>query len=55
MAVAGIIALVIAAILELVKVHQNLVIWLVILGAVLIGIEVAWGRYGTRFRRRPVA
>ena len=55
MAIAGIIALVIAAILELVKVHQDYVVWLIILGAILIGAEVVWGRYGTRFGRRPVA
>lgn len=56
MAVAGIIALAIAAVLELVKAHENFVIWLVILGGILIGAEVVWGRYGTRFgRRTPVA
>jgi len=43
LAVVGIALAVIAGILELVKQHENLVIWLIIIAVILIGIDVAWG------------
>jgi hypothetical protein len=52
-AVAGIIAAVIAALLQLVKQRQNAVIWLVIIAVVLVGIEVAWGWRRGGYYRRP--
>jgi hypothetical protein len=48
LAILGFIAFAIAAILELVKVHQNAIIWLVIIGGLLVSAAVAWGWYGTR-------
>jgi uncharacterized membrane protein len=48
LAILGFTAFVIAAILELVKVHQNAVIWLVIIGGLLVSSAVAWAWYGTR-------
>jgi hypothetical protein len=54
MAIAGFVAFVVAAVLELVKAHVNAVIWLVIIGGALVCAEVAWGWYGVR-RGRTVA
>jgi hypothetical protein len=51
LAVISFVAFVIAGILELVKTHQDAVIWLVILGGALIAAEVAWGWYGRRWPR----
>lgn len=42
-AIAGIIALVIAAFLKVVGKYPDAILWLVIIGAILIGIEAAWG------------
>jgi membrane-bound ClpP family serine protease len=42
-AIAGIIALVIAAFLKVVGKYPDAILWLIILGAILIGIEAAWG------------
>ena len=53
LAVAGFVAFVIAAILQLVKSHVDLVIWLVIVGGLLVCAEVAWGWYGRRYPRTP--
>ena len=52
-AIAGIIALVIAAFLQFTRSHPDAVIWLVIIGAILIGVEVAWGwnRGGRTYHR----
>jgi hypothetical protein len=52
-AILGVVLLIIAAALELTSKHLDLVIWLVIFGAMLIGAEVVWvwnraGRYGRR-------
>jgi hypothetical protein len=54
LAILGFIAFAIAGILELVKTHQNAVIWLVIVGGLLVCAEVLWGWYGRR-RGTPVA
>lgn len=43
--IAGIIAFVIAAVLELVKSHVDAVIWLIILGGILVGVEATFGWY----------
>jgi hypothetical protein len=43
LAIIGVVLAVIAAILELVKQHENWVIWLLIIAVILIGIDVAWG------------
>jgi O-antigen/teichoic acid export membrane protein len=51
-AILGIVLLVVAAIFELVKQHLDLVIWLIIIGAILIGVEVSWGwNRGGRYNR----
>ena len=42
-AVLGVALFIIAGILELVKQHLDLVLWLIIIGGILIGVEVAWG------------
>ena len=57
MAIVGIIAAVIAGILELTGKHLNFVIWLALLAIVLIGAEVAliWNRTGRYTRTGPVA
>jgi hypothetical protein len=56
-AIVGIIAAVIAGILELTSQHLVFVIWLVLLAIVLIGAEVAliWNRTGRYNRTGPVA
>lgn len=52
-AIAGIIALVIAALLHVIDKYPNAIIWLIIIGAILIGIEAAWGvRRGGWYGRR---
>lgn len=48
LAVAGLIAFAIAAILELVKTHIDWVIWLVIIGGILICAHAIWGWWGVR-------
>lgn len=52
-AIAGIVALVIAGFLQFTKGHPDAVIWLIIIGGILIGVEVAWGwnRGGRSYRR----
>jgi hypothetical protein len=51
LAIIGVILEVIAAILKLVDKYPNAIIWLIIIGAVLIGAEVAWGwNRGGRYR-----
>lgn len=48
MAVIGTILFIVAAILKLVSQHPNWIIWLVIIGGILIGLEVVlvWRRGG---------
>lgn len=55
MAIAGFIAFVIAGILNLIKSHPDLALWLIIIGGALVCAEVAWGWYGRRGRRTPAA
>jgi hypothetical protein len=55
LAILAIVAFVIAAILELVKVHLNDVVWLLILGGVLISAHAIWGWYGVRYGNRTRA
>jgi hypothetical protein len=50
LAVLALIAFVIAAVLELVKVHIDWVIWLVIIGGILICAHAIWGWWGARSR-----
>jgi hypothetical protein len=50
-AVLAFVLFVIAAILELVKVHTDVVIWLVIFGGAAVSAEVAFGWYGRRWPR----
>ncbi len=47
-AVAGLVAFIIAAILELTKTHVDLVIWCIIVGGILLAAEVlmGWRRVG---------
>jgi hypothetical protein len=54
MAVVGTILFIIAAILKLVSQHLNWVLWLVIIGGILIGLDVClvWRR-GGYYRRVP--
>jgi len=54
LAVLAFVAFVIAGILELVKAHLDLVIWLVVIGGALVSADVAWGWYGRRHPRTPV-
>lgn len=56
MAIVGCVLLVIAAILKLVSKYPDQIIWLIIIGAFLIGLDVAliWRR-GGYYRRGPVA
>jgi hypothetical protein len=57
LAALGVVLAVIAGILELVKQHENLVVWLLIVAVILIGIDVAWGwrRAGPGYYRRGAA
>ena len=53
LAIAGIIAEVIAAFIKATHGNASIMTWLIIIGAILIGAEVAWGwnrggRYGPR-------
>ena len=50
LAILGLVAFIIAGILELVKTHISAVIWLVIIGGILICAEAIWGWYGRRTR-----
>jgi hypothetical protein len=52
MAAAGVVVLVIAGLLKLTSQHTDLITWLIILGAILIGLEVAWLRRGSYYHRR---
>ena len=54
LAIVGVILLIIAAILKLVSQHLDWVEWLIIIGAILIGVDVIWGwrRVGTGYYRR---
>jgi hypothetical protein len=54
LAIAGLIAFIIAAILELVKTHISWVVWLIIIGGILICAHAVFGYWGTR-RGNPVA
>jgi membrane-bound ClpP family serine protease len=53
-AIAGVILLVIAAFLKATAGNPSIMIWLIIVGAILIGAEVAWGwnRGGRTYRTR---
>jgi hypothetical protein len=52
LAVLGVILEVIAAILKLVSKYPGAITWLIIIGAILIGAEVAWGwNRGGRYSR----
>jgi hypothetical protein len=53
-AIVGIILLVIAAILNLLSKDPSVMTWLIIIGAILIGAEIAWGwnRGGRSYTRR---
>lgn len=51
--IAGIIAFIIAGILQLTGVHVGAVIWLVIIGGILVGIEATWGWYRGGRTYRP--
>jgi hypothetical protein len=53
LAVLAFTAFVIAGVLELVKAHLDLVIWLVIVGGLLLAADMAWGWYGRRYPRTP--
>jgi hypothetical protein len=53
LAIVGVILEVIAAVLKLVGKHGDWVIWLIILGAILIGCEVAWGWRRSGYYRGP--
>jgi hypothetical protein len=51
LAVVGVVLVAIAGILKLVSKYPDAIIWLIIIGVILIGAEVAWGwnrggRYG---------
>lgn len=52
LAVLAFVLFVVAAVLELVKSHTDMIIWLVIIGGAVLAFEVAWGWYG-RVRPRP--
>jgi hypothetical protein len=51
LAIAGLVAFIIAAILELTKDHLNWVIWLIIIGGILACAHMIWGWYGARGTR----
>ena len=54
MAVVGTILFIIAAILKLVNQHLDWLLWLIIIGGILIGLDVAWvWRRGGYYRRVP--
>jgi hypothetical protein len=52
LAILGLVAFIIAAILQLVKVHLNDVVWLLIIGGILICSHAIWGWYGARYGNR---
>jgi hypothetical protein len=53
LAILGVILLVIAAFLKATAGNPSIMIWLIIVGAILIGVDVAWGwnRGGRTYRR----
>jgi len=48
LAILGVVLVVIAGILNLVTKYPGAITWLIIIGVILIGSEVAWGWYGRR-------
>jgi hypothetical protein len=54
MAVIGTILFIVAALLKLVNQHLDWVLWLVIIGGILIGLDVSWiWHRGGYYRRVP--
>lgn len=54
LAIVGTVLFVIAAILKLVNEHLDWLLWLIIIGGILIGLDVIWGwrRVGPGYYRR---
>jgi len=53
--VVGLVAIILAAVCELLAIHLTWVIWLVIVSGIAYGIHLGYGWYGPRRRGGPVA
>lgn len=51
--IAGIIAFIVAAIFQLTGKDTSAVIWLIIIGGILVGVEATWGWYRGGRTYRP--